>query len=311
MEHYDGAFHRDQRKLLLYDDWNSWGDVIANIMTLSRNKPCEGSQPSQGYKEDIMGKLSDKVALITGGTSGIGKATALLFAEEGANVVITGRRAELGQHLVREIQQRAARGIFVQADHSKADDCSRVVEQTLAEFGRVDILFNNAGIVTSGTAETTTDEVWNDTLAINVTAVWRMCKLVIPIMKKQGYGAIVNNGSDWSVVAGTDALPYIASKGAVGMMTKAMALDYARENIRVNAVCPGDTLVDRWIEKGYFENSDPVTIAEALEESSAYIPMGRFGKPEEIAQAVLFLASDDSSFITGHLLLVDGGNTAQ
>jgi NAD(P)-dependent dehydrogenase (short-subunit alcohol dehydrogenase family) len=199
----------------------------------------------------------------------------------------------------------------VQADHTQTKDCSRVVEQTLAEFGRIDILFNNAGIVTSGTTETTTEEVWDDTLAINVTAVWRMSKLVLPIMKKQGKGVIVNNGSDWSVVAGKDAFPYIASKGAVAMMTKAMALDYARENIRVNAVCPGDTLVERWIEKGYFEKSDPVSVEEAMKESSAYIPMGRFGKPEEIAQAVLFLASDDSSFVTGHLLLVDGGNTAQ
>jgi len=170
-------------------------------------------------------------------------------------------------------------------------------------------LFNNAGIVTKGTAETTSDEVWDETLAVNVTGVWRMCKLVIPHMKKQG-GVIVNNGSDWSVVGGRDAFPYIASKGAVGLMTKAMALDFARDNIRVNAVCPGDTFVDRWIEKGYFEGSDPVTIEEAIKESSAYIPMGRFGKPEEIASAALFLASDDSSFVTGHLLLVDGGHTA-
>ena len=258
-----------------------------------------------------MGKLTDKVAIITGATSGIGKASARLFAEEGAGVVITGRRAELGQRLESEIRERGARGVFVQADHTQIDECSRVVERTLAEFGRVDILFNNAGIVTGGTAETTSEDVWNDTLAINVTAVWRMSKLVIPLMKKQGKGVIVNNGSDWSVVAGKDAFPYITSKGAVAMMTKAMALDYARENIRVNAVCPGDTLVDRWLEKGYFESSDPVTVDEAMKESSAYIPMGRFGKPEEIAQAVLFLASDDSSFVTGHLLLVDGGNTAQ
>jgi meso-butanediol dehydrogenase / (S,S)-butanediol dehydrogenase / diacetyl reductase len=258
-----------------------------------------------------MGKLSGKVAIITGATSGIGKATALLFAEEGADLVITGRRVELGQHLENEIRQKGVRCVFVEADHSQAEDCSRVVERTLSDFGRVDILFNNAGIVTNGTAETTSEEVWNETFAINVTAVWRMCKLVIPHMKRQGKGVIVNNGSDWSVVAGQDALPYIASKGAVGMMTKAMALDYARENIRVNAVCPGDTLVDRWVEKGYFEDSDPVTIDEAMKESSAYIPMGRFGKPEEIAQAALFLASDDSSFVTGHLLLVDGGNTAQ
>ena len=258
-----------------------------------------------------MGKLTDKVAIITGATSGIGKATARLFAEEGAHLVITGRRAELGQHVENEIRELGARCLFVEADHSRADDCSRVVERTLSEFGRVDILFNNAGIVTNGTAETTSEEVWNETFAINVTAAWRMSKLVRPHMRRQGKGVIVNNGSDWSVVAGRDAFPYVMSKGAVAMMTKAMALDYARENIRVNAVCPGDTLVDRWVEKGYFENSDPVTIEEAMKESSAYLPMGRFGKPEEIAQAVLFLASDDSSFVTGHLLLVDGGNTAQ
>jgi NAD(P)-dependent dehydrogenase (short-subunit alcohol dehydrogenase family) len=113
------------------------------------------------------------------------------------------------------------------------------------------------------------------------------------------------------VVAGKNALPYIVSKGAVGMMTKAMALDYARDNIRVNAVCPGDTFVDRWMEKGYFEGSNPISLEEAIKEASEYIPMGRFGKPEEIANAVLFLASDEATFVTGHLLLVDGGNTAQ
>jgi meso-butanediol dehydrogenase / (S,S)-butanediol dehydrogenase / diacetyl reductase len=258
-----------------------------------------------------MGRLSNKVAIITGATSGIGEATALLFAEEGAEVVITGRRAMLGERVVDEIRERGGRGLFVQADHREAGACSRVVERTLADFGRIDILFNNAGIVTGGTAETTTDEVWDQTLAINVTAVWQMSRLVIPIMKKQGQGVIVNNGSDWSVVAGKDAFPYIVSKGAVGMMTKAMAIDFARDNIRVNAVCPGDTLVDRWLEKGYFEYSDPVSLEQAMRDSSDYIPMGRFGRPEEIARAVLFLASDDSSFMTGHLLLVDGGNTAQ
>lgn len=259
----------------------------------------------------MSGKLAGKVAIITGATSGIGKATALLFAEEGAQVVITGRRVELGQRVESEIRQKGVRGVFVQADHSQAEGCSRVVERTLSEFGRVDILFNNAGIVTKGTAETTSDKVWNDTISINITAVWRMCKLVIPVMRAQGGGVIVNNGSDWSVVAGKNAFPYVMSKGAVGLMTKAMALDHARENIRVNAVCPGDTFVDRWLERGYFEASDPVSLEEAIKESSAYIPMGRFGKPEEIAKAVLFLASDDSSFITGHLLLADGGNTAQ
>jgi len=259
----------------------------------------------------MTGKLSGSVAIITGATSGIGKAAALLFADEGADVVITGRRVDLGEGALNEIRSKGVRGVFVQADHTDADDCQRVVDIAIKEFGRIDILFNNAGIVTSGTAETTDEEIWNDTLAINVTSVWRMCKLVLPHMKKQGKGVIVNNGSDWSVVAGKNAFPYIASKGAVGLMTKSMALDFAQDGIRVNAVCPGDTFVDRWIEKGYFEGSDPVTLEEAMKESSAYIPMGRFGKPEEIAQAVLFLASDDSSFVTGHLLLVDGGNTAQ
>lgn len=258
-----------------------------------------------------MKKLTGKTAIVTGATSGIGKATALLFAEEGADIVVTGRRAELGQRVMDEISRKGARCVFVQADHSQAEDCSRVVEQALSQFSRVDILFNNAGIVTHGTAETTSDEIWNETLAINVTGVWRMCKLVLPIMKTQGGGVIVNNGSDWSVVAGRDAFPYIASKGAVGMMTKAMALDYARDNIRVNAVCPGDTLVDRWLETGYFEQSDSASLEKEIKKASAYLPMGRFGKPEEIAKAVLFLASDDSSFVTGHLLLVDGGNTAQ
>jgi len=256
-------------------------------------------------------RLKNKVAIITGGTSGIGKATALRFAEEGADLIITGRRVSLGKAVEAECRSKGVRCVFVEADHSKMEDCQRVVEVALKEFNRLDILFNNAGIVTKGTAETTSDEVWQSTMDINITAVWRMCKLVIPQMKKQGKGVIVNNGSDWSVVAGKDAFPYIMSKGAVGMMTKAMALDYARAGIRVNAVCPGDTFVDRWMEKGYFEGSDSVTIEQAMQESSAYIPMGRFGKPKEIASAVLFLASDESSFVTGHLLMVDGGNTAQ
>ncbi|MBI5962133.1 MAG: glucose 1-dehydrogenase [Chloroflexi bacterium] len=256
-------------------------------------------------------RLKNKTAIITGATSGIGKATALLFADEGADLVLTGRRIGLGKTVEAECRQRGVRCVFVEADHTKLEDCQRVVDVALKEFNQIDILFNNAGIVTKGTADTTPEDVWRNTFEINVTAVWHMCKLVIPQMKKQGKGVIVNNGSDWSVVAGRDAFPYIMSKGAVGMMTKAMALDYAREGIRVNAVCPGDTLVDRWIEKGYFEGSDSVTVEEAMKESSEYIPMGRFGRPEEIAKTVLFLASDDSTFVTGHLLLVDGGNTAQ
>ncbi len=234
----------------------------------------------------------------------------MVFAAEGASLVITGRREKLGKELEAQIVSGGARCTFVPADHTLPEDCKRVVEAALREYGRIDILFNNAGIVTGGTAETTSDEVWNDTIAINVTAVWRMCKLVIPVMKKQGGGVIVNNGSDWSVVGDQNAFAYIASKGAVGLMTKAMAMDHASDNIRVNAVCPGDTLVESWLESGEFEGSNPAEIEQSIKEAAAYIPMGRYGKPEEIAKAVLFLASDDSSFMTGHLLLVDGGNTA-
>jgi meso-butanediol dehydrogenase / (S,S)-butanediol dehydrogenase / diacetyl reductase len=222
-------------------------------------------------------RLKNKVVIITGATSGIGKATAIRFAEEGASLVLTGRRLSLGKSVEAECRQKGVRCVFVEADHTKEEDCRKVVDAASKEFNRIDILFNNAGIITKGTADTTTDEVWQNTLNINVTAVWRMCKLVIPHMKKQGKGVIINNGSDWSVVAGKNALPYIMSKGAVGMMTKAMALDYARDNIRVNAVCPGDTFVERWIEKGYFENSSPVTLEDAIKEASEYLPMGRFG----------------------------------
>jgi len=258
-----------------------------------------------------MGRLSAKTAIISGATSGIGRATALLFAEEGADVVLTGRRAELGRAVEAECRRRGVRALFVKADHTSAGDCARVVASTLEAFGRIDILFNNAGIVTKGTAETTSEEDWAATMALNVTAVWRMSRLVIPHMRAVGGGAIVNNASDWAVVGGKGALPYATSKGAVALMTKSMALDHAHEKIRVNAVCPGDTFVERWIEKGYFEGSDPVTLEQAMRESAAYIPMKRFGQPEEIAQAVLFLASDEASFVTGHLLLADGGNTAQ
>lgn len=256
------------------------------------------------------GRLAGKVALITGATSGIGKATALLFAEEGAALVLTGRRTELGRAIEQAVSGLGAQALYVQADHTIPEDCQRAVDEAIARFGRIDILFNNAGIVTHGTAESTTDAVWDKTMDINVAAVWRMCKLVIPHMRKQGGGVIINNGSDWSVVAAPDALPYITSKGAVGLMTRAMAMDHAREKIRVNAVCPGDTVVERWLENGYFEGSGPVSLEQALQESAEHIPMGRYGRPEEIARAVLFLASEDSSFMTGHLLLVDGGSTA-
>jgi NAD(P)-dependent dehydrogenase (short-subunit alcohol dehydrogenase family) len=256
-------------------------------------------------------RLSGQVAILTGATSGIGKATALLFASHGADLVITGRRAKLGQAVAEQACQMGVQALFIQADHTRLEDCQRVVDEAMQRFGHIDILFNNAGLVLQGTAESTSEADWDSLMALNVTAVWRMSRLVLPHMRTAGNGVIVNNASDWGVVGAKNALAYATSKGAVVLMTKSMALDHAHEGIRVNAVCPGDTFVERWLEQGYFQDSGPVGYDEALRESASYLPMGRFAYPEEIARAVLFLASDDSSFVTGTTLLVDGGNTAQ
>ncbi len=248
-------------------------------------------------------RLADKVALITGGTSGIGKTTVELFTAEGAKVAFTGRRSELG---ARVAEQSGA--VYIQADHRRKEDCQRSVEQTLAKFGRIDILFNNAGIVVCGTAETTTDGDWDDTMQLNVTAVWRMSGLVIPAMRAQGGGVIINNASDWAFVGAPAVVAYCTSKGAVVQMTRAMAIDHAADHIRINAVCPGDTYVDRWVQEGFYRAAGPVSEAEARRTS---LPIGRVAETIEIARAVLFLASDESSFMTGSTLVVDGGNTAQ
>ena len=250
-------------------------------------------------------RLQNKVALITGGTSGIGKATLKLFTQEGARVVFTGRRVELGHNL----QSLISNSLFIKADHLLREDCERSVRETMKAFGRIDILFNNAGIVTKGTAEETTEELWQQTMRLNVTGVWRMSKLVIPIMRSQGGGVIVNNASDWGLVGGKRALVYATSKGAVIQMTRSLAIDHGEDKIRVNAVCPGDTFVERWVERGDFAEHESVEAGlKALGES---FPLKRVGNVEEIARAVLFLASDDSSYMTGVALPVDGGNTAQ
>jgi NAD(P)-dependent dehydrogenase (short-subunit alcohol dehydrogenase family) len=254
-------------------------------------------------------RLKDKVALITGATSGIGRATVLLFAQEGARVAFTGRRREKGEALAAEISAHGGAARFILADHTRLADCQRAVDETLAHFGRLDILFNNAGLVLGGTAESTSEADWADTFALNVTGVWRMCKVAIPRMRAQGGGVIVNNASDWGVVAGRASVAYCASKGAVVQLTRAMAVDHARENIRINAVCPGDTFVERWTSEGYFRNAAG-SVEEMLRDMGQDLPMGRVGRTDEIARAVLFLACEDSSFMTGAALLVDGGNTA-
>ncbi len=248
-------------------------------------------------------RLADRVALITGGTSGIGKTTVELFTSEGARVAFTGRRADQGA-LVAE--QSGA--YYIPADHRLLEDCERSVQETVARYGRLDILFNNAGIVVSGTAESTTEEDWEDTMRLNVTAVWRMSRLVIPVMRAHGGGVIINNASDWAFVGAPAVVAYCTSKGAVVQMTRAMAIDHAAEHIRINAVCPGDTFVDRWTQQGFYRASGAVSEAEARQTT---LPIGRVAETIEIARAVLFLASDDASFMTGAALVVDGGNTAQ
>jgi NAD(P)-dependent dehydrogenase (short-subunit alcohol dehydrogenase family) len=250
-------------------------------------------------------RLQNKVALITGGTSGIGEATLKLFAAEGAKVAFTGRRVERGL----DLQSLISNSHFVAADHRKLEDCERSVAETISAFGRIDILFNNAGIVIGGTAEETSEADWAETMLLNVTGVWRMSRLVLPIMRQQGGGVVVNNASDWGLVGGQNAAAYATSKGAVIQLTRSMALDHGRENIRINAVCPGDTFVERWRERGYFRDAGGVE--ETLAKMGEALPMGRVGRAEEIARAVLFLACDDSSFVTGAALPVDGGNTAQ
>jgi NAD(P)-dependent dehydrogenase (short-subunit alcohol dehydrogenase family) len=259
---------------------------------------------------DTSKRFNGRVVIITGGTSGIGAATAQLFSKEGAISVITGRRVEKGERVVKEVRDAGGAAIYMEADHTQVEDCHRIIQSCIEQFGRIDVLFNNAGIVLKGTAEKTLESEWQAVMDLNVTAVWRMSKLVIPYMRQNAKGAIINNASDWGLVGGKAAVAYCTSKGAVIQMTKAMALDHARENIRINAVCPGDTYVERWIEEGYYQNSEPVDEKEARVESGTEIPMGRVGDVKEIAQAVLFLASDEAAYITGTTLVIDGGNTA-
>ena len=252
-------------------------------------------------------RLQGKVAIITGGNSGIGHATALLFSQEGAKVVIAARNEARGQQTVAAIRRGGGEALFVMCDVRRAIDCERVAQRTIKEFGQLDILFNGAGVIyPHRTVLDTTEEEWEQTMDVNVGGVYLMSKHVIPHMIEHGGGVITNIASVWGLVGGSGAAAYCASKGAVVLLTKAMALDHAHQNIRVNCICPGsvDTpMVRREMEAlGGAEKARPIFAAKH--------PLNRISTPEEVAKSVLFLVSDDASFITGASLAVDGGRTA-
>jgi NAD(P)-dependent dehydrogenase (short-subunit alcohol dehydrogenase family) len=255
-----------------------------------------------------MGRLKEKAALVTGGNAGIGRATAQLFAHEGARVVIAARNAEAGRQTVAEIKASGGVAHFVRCDVRSAGDCRQAVDETVERFGRLDILFNNAGVVLFGRAEETDEATWDQVMDTNAKGVFLMSRAAIPVMRRQGGGVIINNASDWGIVGGEEAVAYCASKGAVILMTKAMALDHAPEGIRINAVCPGDTYVPRWDARAAAAGR---RVEEEIAGFARNIPLGRVATADEIAQAVLFLASDASSFMTGAALVVDGGYTAR
>jgi NAD(P)-dependent dehydrogenase (short-subunit alcohol dehydrogenase family) len=250
-------------------------------------------------------RLAGKVALITGAGSGIGRESALLFARHGAAVVVTDVVLQSARDTVSAIIAAGGRALAVEADVSKAADCTRMVEAAEQEFGRLNVLFNNAGIMHSDDddAVKTDEAVWNQTMDVNARGVFLGCKYGIPAMRRAGGGSIINTASFVAVMgAATPQIAYTASKGAVLALTRELAIVHARENIRVNALCPGPLNTKLLMD---FLNTD-----QKKQRRLVHIPMGRFGEAHEIAQAALFLASDESSFVTGTDFLVDGGISA-
>jgi len=248
-------------------------------------------------------KLEGKVALITGGSLGLGKATAHLFAQEGANVVITGRTEKTLLEKVGKAKKAGHEISHIVSDVSIESNCREAVDFTLDKYGKIDILFNNAGILGVGRTHETEIDYWDKIFAINVRGTYLMSKFTIPHMLENGGGCIVNNSS----ILGLKALPgvaaYNSTKGAVTQLTRSMALDYAKDGIRVNAICPGT--IETPMVDGLLDGMPDRDAAEELFKS--FHPMGRFGTAEEIAHAVLFLCDDNVKFMTGTMLSVDGG----
>ena len=252
-------------------------------------------------------RLKGKVCIVTGGGSGIGRATCLLFAKEGASVVVADKRQEAAEAVAAEGAAAGATMLPTMMDVSRDDDAQRVVHQTVEAFGRLDVLVNNAGYGFAGTVVDTDEEAWDDLMAVNVRGVYLCSKHAIPAMAKNGGGAIVNTASVVAAVGIRNRAAYCASKGAVAALTRAIAIDHVAEGIRCNAVAPGT------IDTPYFDEilrKSPVA-ADSRKALEARQLLGRLGTPEEIAAGILFLASDESRFATGTILTIDGGMTAQ
>lgn len=250
-------------------------------------------------------RLQDKVAIITGASSGIGRETALLFAAEGASVVVADVDDTRGEQTAQDVQAAGGKAVYVHADVSKAADCENMVNVAEKTYGKLNILFNNAGIMhgSDDNAVTTEESIWDLTMAINLKGVFLGCKYGIPALKRAGGGSIINTASFVALLgAATPQLAYTASKGGVLSMTRELAVIHARENIRVNALCPGPLRTELLMS---FLNTE-----EKKQRRLVHVPMGRFGEAKEIAYAALYLASDESSFVTGTEFLVDGGITA-
>ena len=256
-------------------------------------------------RREARGALAGKVALVTGAAAGIGRATATLFGKEGAAVVVHGLKPE-GKAVADAIVAAGGQACFVRGDVTRAADCEAAVQRAVSEFGRLDVLVNNAGIIRRASVVETTEEEWDRVMAVNVKSVFLFSKIAVPIMARQGGGAIVNTASGWGLDGGKDAASYCASKAAVVNLTRAMAIDHADVHIRVNCVCPGDTDTAMLREEARQLGQDE----SGFLARSAQRPLGRMGRPEEIAHAILFLASDASSYVTGTALVVDGGGHA-
>ncbi len=248
-----------------------------------------------------------KVALVTGASSGIGMAIARELAGAGYAVMAAGRDAGRIRAFTDEL---AGAGATVEAWTGDLADralCADVMTATATRFGRLDVLVNNAGIYHVATAEETTDAMWDDTLAVNLSAVFFLCRAALPLLRQGGGGAIVNIASDWGLVGGRKAAAYCASKGAVVVMTKSLALDHAHENIRVNAVCPGPVDTPMLTDEAHLQGRAAAAVRAEIAATTA---LGRVARPEEVAALVAYLASDRAGFITGAAVSIDGGSTA-